>query len=49
MRTPRVPRPARHSVERALLEAESLVRDFSEDNRARWSPCSALPTSSARI
>ena len=24
--------PARHSVERALLEAEGLVRDFSEDN-----------------
>ena len=24
--------PARHGVERALLEAESLVRDFSEDN-----------------
>jgi UDP-glucose 4-epimerase len=24
--------PARHSIERALLEAESLVRDFSEDN-----------------
>jgi UDP-glucose 4-epimerase len=26
--------PARHSVERALLEAEGLVRDFSEDNPA---------------
>ena len=24
--------PATHSIERALLEAESLVRDFSEDN-----------------
>jgi UDP-glucose 4-epimerase len=24
--------PARHSIERALLEAEGLVRDFSEDN-----------------
>src|SRR5580704_16809985 len=24
--------PARHSIERVLLEAESLVRDFSEDN-----------------
>jgi UDP-glucose 4-epimerase len=29
--TPRA-RPAEHSVERALLEAEDLVRDFSEDN-----------------
>ena len=29
--TPRS-RPATHSIERALLEAESLVRDFSEDN-----------------
>jgi UDP-glucose 4-epimerase len=26
--------PARNSVERALIEAESLVRDFSEDNPA---------------
>jgi UDP-glucose 4-epimerase len=26
--------PARHGIERALLEAESLVRDFSEDNPA---------------
>jgi UDP-glucose 4-epimerase len=26
--------PPRHSVERTLLEAESLVRDFSEDNPA---------------
>ena len=26
--------PATHSIERALLEAESLVRDFSEDNPA---------------
>jgi UDP-glucose 4-epimerase len=24
--------PARHSIERALLEAETLIRDFSEDN-----------------
>ena len=24
--------PARHNIERVLLEAESLVRDFSEDN-----------------
>jgi UDP-glucose 4-epimerase len=31
--TPR-PGPARHGVERALLEAESMVRDFSEDNPA---------------
>jgi len=27
-------RPARNSVERALIEAEGLVRDFSEDNPA---------------
>jgi UDP-glucose 4-epimerase len=26
--------PARHSIERSLLEAETLVRDFSEDNPA---------------
>jgi UDP-glucose 4-epimerase len=26
--------PARHSIERALVEAETLVRDFSEDNPA---------------
>jgi UDP-glucose 4-epimerase len=31
--TPRTS-PARNSVERALIEAESLVRDFSEDNPA---------------
>src|ERR1700722_4404428 len=28
------PGPARHSIEQALLEAEGLVRDFSEDNPA---------------